>query len=299
MNLISILAFTALQNQAVLPDVKVWVGLYNPPPEAAITLRDWLGKGYGVTELTDAQIIKKLTSSMQDLSKKHVSIMFPPATDSKHLDAFFSALESKLTLLTTLGGPVYLCVPVGSSDFLRDYVVPLSKQAAREVGVKVIDLNNGDSFAEAAGEAVIDPRMEKKAWRLVSADSQQIDEGPAANAIDGKLDTYWHTQYDPTTPKPPHQITVDMGTAENVAGFRYVPRQDGGVNGLVKGYEFFMSPDGQTWTKVASGDFPKSNQPAKVKFAAVSARYFRFVATSERNGGPWASAAEIDVLKAR
>jgi len=236
---------------------------------------------------------------MRDASKKQVSILFPQPTDSKHLDAFVSTLESKLTLLTTLGGTVYLCVPMGSSDFLRDYVVPLSKQAAREVGVKIIDLNNGDSFAEAVGEAVIDPRMEKKDWRLISADSQQIDEGPAANAIDGNPDTYWHTQYDPTTPKPPHQLTVDMGTVENVAGFRYVPRQDGGVNGLVKGYEFYVSREGQTWTKVAAGDLPKSNQSTKVKFAAVPARYFRFVATSERNGGPWASAAEIDVLKAR
>ncbi|AIE85937.1 beta-galactosidase [Fimbriimonas ginsengisoli Gsoil 348] len=148
---------------------------------------------------------------------------------------------------------------------------------------------------------IIDRRIEKKNWRLVSADSQQIDEGPAANAIDGRLETYWHTQYDPTTPKYPHEIVVDMGQSTWVEGFRYVPRQDGGVNGRVKGFAFYLSEDGKKWgDPVLKGEFPNTTKPTRLRFDhSQSARYFRFVALSEVNKGPWASAAEIDILRSR
>lgn len=296
-----IIVLGSLQVQAANPGVQVWVGLYNPPPDAAASLRKWLGKGYGVRELTDGQIIGRLKSSqaMRDDSKRQVSIYFPPPVDREHIDRFVPAVEAKLNLLTALGGSVYLCVPVGSSDFLRDYVVPLSRQAAGESGVKQIDLNSGDSFAEAAAETVLDPRLEKKGWRLVSFDSQQIDEGPAANAIDGNPDTYWHTMYDPSAPKPPHETVVDLGQVQSISAFRYLPRQDGGTNGRVRAFTFSTSLDGRNWTEVARGDLPNTPESSRVKFerGPVEARYFKFGARSEQNGGPWASAAEIDVLR--
>jgi hypothetical protein len=201
----------------------------------------------------------------------------------------------------------YICVPapraLNAAEDRRivTFFAPLTRQVARELGYKVIDLSSAPFFAEAVGEAIVDQRLEKKGWRLVSADSQQIDEGPAANAIDGRLETYWHTQYDPTTPKHPHEIVVDMGKSQSTSGFRYVPRQDGGVNGRVKGFAFYLSEDGVEWgAPVLKGEIPNTNKPTRLRFEKpMTARYFRFVATSEINGGPWTTAAEIDVLRSR
>jgi beta-galactosidase len=219
---------------------------------------------------------------------------------------------------------VYACLPVPAftpSDDrpinVQTAVVPLTRQAAREAGVKVIDLfsplaNHADLFPDKlhpneggaaimAGEvyeAIVDQRIAKKGWKVVSVDSQQVDEGPAKNAIDGDPETYWHTQYDPTTPKHPHTLVVDLGKDQEIGGFSLLPRQDGGVNGRIKEYAFYVSSDGRTWAEVSHGEAKNQAAAFKVRFpAAVQARFLKLEAKSEQGNGPWTSLAELDVLK--
>ncbi len=190
--------------------------------------------------------------------------------------------------------------------------LPLLRQFARERRIPVINLasNTSESLTAAIADILVDRRADKKGWKLVSTDSEQPDEGPAKNAIDGDPNTYWHTRYDPTLDKQPHELVVDMDKAESIAGFRYLPRQDGGINGRVKGYRFFVSgpspssrpsdlaPDGTAWIEVASGEFPNTLEATKIKLKTpTTARYFKFVSLSEVNGQPYASAAEIDVVR--
>ncbi len=219
-------------------------------------------------------------------------------------DGFVSRIERDLSAIG--GWPSHphllLLQPAGASTLVRDEMVPLLRQAARETGVSVL-VPDGDTVAarvEAISDAVADPKVSKRDWKLVSSDSEQVDEGPTKNAIDGDPDTYWHTQYDPTTTKHPHQLIVDLGHEQSIGGFRYLPRQDGGVNGRVKKYEFWVSSDGQTWTgPVAAGEFANTADPSSVKLKpSVKGRFFKFVALSEVNGQPYTTAAEIDVLRA-
>lgn len=219
-------------------------------------------------------------------------------------DGFVPRIERDLGAISSWSTHprLLLLQPAGSTALIRDEVVPLLRQAARESGVSVLlpDADTAAARVESITDAVADPKVSKRDWKLVSADSEQVDEGPAKNAIDGDPDTYWHTQYDPVMAKHPHQLIVDLGHEQSIGGFRYVPRQDGGVNGRVKKYAFFVSRDGQTWTgPVASGEFANTADPSSVKLKpAVKARYFKFVALSEVNGQPYATAAEIDVLRA-
>jgi alpha-L-fucosidase len=135
-------------------------------------------------------------------------------------------------------------------------------------------------------------------WKIVSADSQLADD-PAANAIDGSSATIWLTPSS-ADPASPHQITVDMGRVERIAGFTYLPRQDRVRDGIVQTYRFETSVDGTNWTTdVDSGHFDNvRNNPMvqEVPFAPVNARFFRFTALQSPNGQ--ASAAEISVLPA-
>jgi alpha-L-fucosidase len=94
-----------------------------------------------------------------------------------------------------------------------------------------------------------------------------------------------------------------MGKTHRIAGFTYLPRQDGLINGTADKFRFETSGDGATWvTNIVEGSFANiQNNPSlqEVSFAPVSARYFRFTALrSVRNSG-WTSAAEISVLPAR
>ncbi len=134
-------------------------------------------------------------------------------------------------------------------------------------------------------------------WKVVAADSQDIS--PASNAIDGDNGTIWLTS---TNTPLPRSLTVDMGTERRIAGFTYLPRQDGNRDGVVDTFRFETSADGNTWTATIESDRFNNmrNNPTlqDVKFAPVTARYFRFTALREVNGKACASAAEISVWPA-
>ena len=138
--------------------------------------------------------------------------------------------------------------------------------------------------------------INKSAWRVVSYDSQHSG-NEAAKAIDGRNDTFWHTEWEGTEPACPHTLIVDMGQTYNITAFTYLSRQDGNQNGSVKAYEFYLSNDGQTWgSAVISGEFKNTTslQTAKLK-TATAGRYLKFVAKSEINGRAWTSCAELGI----
>jgi alpha-L-fucosidase len=140
-------------------------------------------------------------------------------------------------------------------------------------------------------------------WKVVGVDSQETagENNAAANAIDGNTSTFWHTAWNNDLALP-HYLTVDMGRTHRIAGFTYLPRQDGNPNGTVESYRFETSTDGANWTtNVASGTFANiRNNPSlqEVNFTPVNARYFRFTALQEINRNGWTSSAEISVLPA-
>ena len=138
--------------------------------------------------------------------------------------------------------------------------------------------------------------INKSGWKLVSADSQHSG-NEAKLAFDGKNNTFWHTEYQGSEPQCPHTLIIDMVNQYKVTAFTYLARQDGSQNGMVKGYEVYLSLDGKTWgTAVATGEFKNTTslQVAKLKTAKV-ARYLKFVAKSEINGKAWTSAAEVGI----
>jgi alpha-L-fucosidase len=141
------------------------------------------------------------------------------------------------------------------------------------------------------------------AWKIVSVDSEETTHGnnAASNAIDGNPSTFWHTSWDHDL-KLPHFVTVDMGTSHRIAGFTYLPRQDGLLNGVVEKYRFETSTDGVKWaTNIESAMFANiRNNPSlqQVTFAPVDARFFRFTSLQTVNNDSWTCAAEISVLPA-
>ena len=141
------------------------------------------------------------------------------------------------------------------------------------------------------------------AWKVVSVDSEEITQANngALNAIDGNPSTFWHTSWDRDLFLP-HSITIDMGTSHRIAGFSYLPRQDGLPNGIVEKYRFETSTDGVKWTtQIEAGTFAniKNNPSLQIEaFSPVDARFFRFTSLQTVNNDGWTCAAEITVVPA-
>jgi len=109
--------------------------------------------------------------------------------------------------------------------------------------INVLDINNST--------------LNRTGW-TATADSQETvgENGAVGNAIDGNSATIWHTQWQTANPPPPHWIVIDMKANVTVGGFKYLPRQDGVVNGRIGNYRFYISADGSNWGQpVAQGTF--------------------------------------------
>lgn len=142
-------------------------------------------------------------------------------------------------------------------------------------------------------------KLDKTAWTVTYYDSQETsaENTPATNAIDGNYNTFWGTNWSSTNPAYPHEIRIDIGSAKVIEAFTY-QGQLTNSNGDVKGYEWYVSNDGVNWgTAVATGNFPAGSGEKTVTLAQpVSARYFRFVGTSQQTGTRWCKASEIGVI---
>lgn len=137
----------------------------------------------------------------------------------------------------------------------------------------------------------------KTNWQLVYADSQETvnENGAAINAFDGNPSTMWHSQWSSNPDAPlPHEIQIDLGATYNVDSLRYLPRQDGGINGRIGQYEIYISSSTSSWGAAITGTFADTATEKAITFPARTGRYVRLRAITEAgNRGPWTSCAEI------
>lgn len=100
--------------------------------------------------------------------------------------------------------------------------------------------------------------IDRSGW-IASADSEEtVDEpGYASNAIDGDTNTYWHTEWGDYDAPLPHYLQIDLGSAQEITGFVYTPRQGGIQNGWILDWEFYLSNSASDpGSAVDSGSFP-------------------------------------------
>ncbi len=117
------------------------------------------------------------------------------------------------------------------------------------------------------------------------------ESAPASNVLDGLPSTFWHTQYStPAATREQMWITLDLGQVRMVDGLRYLPRQ-GNSNGMITGYEIYVSLDNSDWTLAASGSWGSDSAWKKASFAGQPARYVKLKATA--SAGEFATAAEL------
>ncbi|EMI15663.1 glycosyl hydrolase family 2, sugar binding domain protein [Rhodopirellula maiorica SM1] len=84
-------------------------------------------------------------------------------------------------------------------------------------------------------------------------------------AFDGKLETMWHTQWNPLV-SPPHWIEVTLDQTYQLDGIRLTARQDQAATRL-RGYQLLIHDDAGDWKPVASGQLKATSNPEEIHFA--------------------------------
>ncbi|MEM6640173.1 MAG: LamG-like jellyroll fold domain-containing protein [Pseudomonadota bacterium] len=131
---------------------------------------------------------------------------------------------------------------------------------------------NGNSWTTVAELNVLDANgadIDRSRWQ-VSVDSAEPG-WPAANAVDGNNNTFWHTVFSPpgqaNDPNPPHELVVDLGGDYALTALRYLPRRNN-ANGRIADYRVQISADGVQWRTVASGRFENDNLEKTIPIGA-------------------------------
>lgn len=119
-------------------------------------------------------------------------------------------------------------------------------------------------------------------------------EGLARFAIDDNLNTLWHTKYSPKDDLP-QSITLNLGDEYLVDKFEYIPRQSGGINGIITKYELYLSNDGRNFEKVSEGNWSEDTNAKVINFDGKLATHIKLVAL--QGVGGFASAAELNVFE--
>lgn len=125
-------------------------------------------------------------------------------------------------------------------------------------------------------------KVSKTGWTITGFDSQEPAEGApnglATAAIDDKLDTFWHSQWNGSNPGYPHWFSVDMGQEVSIVSIEVFRRQGNGI-GQTK-HQFFYSVNGIDWTDYGTFAMDASTDSGQnfKSTTTPTARYIKYVA---------------------
>lgn len=168
--------------------------------------------------------------------------------------------------------------------------------------------------------------LSRTGWTVTtSGECDDSNTGHAAAIIDGKNDTYWHSNWGntngsgDTSKKLPQFFQLDLGSAQEFQTIGYMPRKNVKGNGVVKGYKLYVSDspfetvgNGKTAAQIVSalgdpamvGTFSyEGENTASLKTATATSvlrgRYVLFVVTDAvaTTNDHYASCAEFYLAK--
>ena len=139
------------------------------------------------------------------------------------------------------------------------------------------------------------PLIDKKSWVIADFNTQEAGgEGPvngyADCIIDGKNDTFWHSQWQGVMPDLPHYATIDMKEEYTIAQIDLVRRKD---NTDTKAGEFWISNDNLKWIKAGEFIPSNTNSPQLYPITATKGRFIKIIITESNHPQQCTSLAEV------
>ena len=188
----------------------------------------------------------------------------------------------------------------GAMDGFKTYILPVTLASA---SIKINQSLKTAYYQVLAQPDFKDyPDYDRAKWQIIAFSSQEANgeganNGRAIFAIDGDINTYWHTQWQGASPGPPHYLVIDMGEVKAMHGVSFVGRQgDGG--GKPNDVDVQISLDNVTWTDAGAFNL-LNNKDLQKQFLPLTfgkdARYFKIIINSAYNGG-YTQVAELNAF---
>jgi alpha-L-fucosidase len=168
----------------------------------------------------------------------------------------------------------------------KKYEGPVRREGKVEVKAIAFDPSSGKSSPISQEKFDIT----RNNWKIAGIGNETVN-----RILDGNPSTAWHQSKDQ---KMPVDLVIDLGTEQNLCGFRYLPDQMR-PTGYISNYQFYVSKDNSEWKMVDEGEFPNiNNNPVwQIKnFTPVKARYIKLRALKNTRSNDDVGYAEIDVI---
>ncbi|XCB29344.1 alpha-L-fucosidase [Arcanobacterium hippocoleae] len=132
---------------------------------------------------------------------------------------------------------------------------------------------------------------------LQPAASSQNADAVAESAFDGKSDTIWHNQWEPSAAAGPHSLTIDLGKRyEDISYVDYLGRVTANRNGTAKNYRIYTGDSAENLTLAQEGVLEDKPYTHRIALGAPAAgRFVKFEIVSSYGDNVSGSAAEINV----
>ncbi len=155
-----------------------------------------------------------------------------------------------------------------------------------------------------ANKSYPDANFSERDYDYQKTSAQAGDEEPrepVGRAVDGRIDTMWHTNWSRATTLEQRYITLTMEEETLIDGLRYLARIGNDDNGRVKKYAVDILKDGE-WVEAASGEWPNQSGYHSADFAPVMTTQVRLRGIETYNSGhsanKYMSAVEVRIRKA-
>ncbi|WP_114790783.1 DUF4998 domain-containing protein [Niabella yanshanensis] len=131
-------------------------------------------------------------------------------------------------------------------------------------------------------------------WKVLAVSDERASDGGGMNTlIDGNLDSYWHSQYDPHAPLP-HWAIIDMVSDKNISYFE-IYRRKGNTDAKTAQVYVGDSPDPLgTWTLAGQGVFASGDKLSINNTNQAKGRYMK-IQFPDSNRPPFTAIAEVYV----
>jgi len=195
----------------------------------------------------------------------------------------------EISFTTSDIGPYFYYTLDGSEPTTQSkkYTGPVSTDGKLEVRVIAYD----PATDKSSPVAIERFDYSRKDWKIVGTDDEK-----AYAILDGNISTTWHQGRDT---KMPVDLVIDLGSEQNLVGFKYHPDQGFWGPGIITHYEFYVSTDTKKWKLVDQGEFANiKNNPLwrTRKFAPTKGRFVKLRAIKNTEGNDNIGYAEVDVI---
>jgi len=183
----------------------------------------------------------------------------------------------EVTLTTNDIGPIFYYTTDGSEPTTKStmYTAPFSADGKLEV--KAIAYDPASRKSSPLGHEKFD--ISKKDWKIIDS----MDE-KAKFVLDGNPATNWCKENDKNQPV---ELVIDLGSEQNLCGFKYLPDQSRWPCTYITNYQFYVSNNNADWNLSSEGEFSniKNNPLLQIKnFSPVKARYIKLITIKNTDG---------------